>query len=198
MRRARVQCSMIGRSGEAPLSVCCSPPMPPAAMTSATKADALRLQHVACDSPSVLPTVPVVDAHIMHAGDICVPLEVSVPCGLSNARKSLRVGVARHGRRQRRFHFHARTAVHGGRARARRRATGARLQRAYEAPRVLQAAFEPSKLRIQLQVGFQVVGQHGNSVQPYSFKTLSTCSGLIEKSLEFCAATTDMNNFCQR
>lgn len=121
-----------------------------------------------------------------------MPREVPVPCGLSNARKPLRVGGTRHARRIQRVHAHSPTAVHEGRARARRRATGARLQRAYEAPQALQAAFDPSILRIQLQVGFQVVGQRGSSVQPHSFKTLSTCSGLIDKSLEFAAATTDM------
>jgi len=102
--------------------------------------------------------------------------EVSVHSGLSAARSALRVRAARCARRHRGIGNSTPRASAAGRTRSARRAVGARLQHPHATPAVTPTAFDPSRVRTQLQVGLQKL----SSGQPRGFKLQSICAGAVE------------------
>jgi len=146
-------------------------PAAEAAATPAT-AKALTQQHTLREPGLLLPAAAAMDVS-----------KTPLRHGLSCARPALRVGAARRttrptirvGTAHRAYH----RASSSGRTRSARRAVGARLQPNHEPPVVPQAAWDPTCVRTQLQVGFQVIRRNK---QPRRLQQLSTCSGVVELS----------------
>lgn len=137
------------------------PVLPPvAAVRSATTFEERTLPK----SEYMLPTVPAVEVS-----------EVSA-CGLSTARPALRVSNARRASRCRGIGSSTPRASVAGRTRSARRAVGARLQHQHVTPSVPPMAFDPSRVRMQLQVGLQKL----SCGQPRGFKLQSICAGSVE------------------
>jgi len=151
----------------------------PAAAPAAAAAPALAstpaetlTQRVSLPEPGImLPAVPVV-------------AEVAAPVhrGLSSARPSLRVGTARCARRSWGIGKGTK-ASRPGRSRSARRAVGAWLQPKHVAQHVPQAAFDPSRLRMQLQVGLQMT-KRTRSGQPRGFDLMSAFTSSVYHSRE--------------
>mmetsp|Transcript_103086 Transcript_103086/g.204700 ORF Transcript_103086/g.204700 Transcript_103086/m.204700 type:complete len:318 (+) Transcript_103086:56-1009(+) len=124
-------------------------------------------EHALPESGIMLPTVPVVEVS-----------EASVRGGLSNANPALRVGTARCARRHCGIGNSTPRASATGRTRSARRAVGVWLQHTRATPLVSTTAFDPSRVRMQLQIGLQKVS--AGAGQPHGFKLQSICAGSVE------------------
>merc|ERR1712008_124183 len=145
---------------------------------SATLAEIPEALCAPCKFESLAPVLPAVACHFSQAA---VPLRVPPARGLSRMQPALRVNAARCARRCLRMYSRTQGVAPPGRTRAIRRAVGARLLPTCDAP-TMQAAFDSSRLRAQLQAGLQVMGHHGSSGQLRSLKAAS--SGPVDQLLE--------------
>jgi len=156
--------------GSQPLPVCCTHASVPAATDpSAFMVEALKQQPALPESGLILPSKP----PVTDSKDL-------VRHGLSNVSPAFRVNTVRcpcrHG-------GIGRKASASGRTRSARRAVGAWLQATHKTLITTQKAWDPSRLRKQLQVGLQVLAQRNKSGQPHSFNQLSIkCISLVDHS----------------
>jgi hypothetical protein len=190
----RFPMSFTQRSALAATPALLTTPKPVAAATAAvataatsTTAEVLT-QHVSQpESVIMLPIVPAV-------AKVAVS-ETPVHRGLSSVMPALRVGTARCTRRCGGIGKGAK-ASRPDRNRSARRAVGAWLQPKHMAQQVPQAAFDPSRVRMQLQLGLQISTQGNRSRQPRSFTLLSAFSRSVyhARSLPF----SINRNQCQR
>jgi len=139
----------------------------PTSVTS-TAPRILEQQHALPESEPMSPAI----------GAVAV-LHVPVHHGLSSIGSTIHLGTTHRACRRGGVGGRMPRASPSGRSRSARRAVGARLQPKCETPAVPQAAWDPTRLRTQLQVGFQVVRRNG---QQRSFQQLSTCSGIVDLS----------------
>jgi len=154
------------------------PPMPAPMVASAIVTEIPKKLCAPCKLGLLAPLVPAVACHFSQAA---VPLTVLAARGLSRMQPALRVNTVRCARRCFGMCSRAQGVAPPGRSRAIRRAVGARLLPTCDAP-YLQAAFDSSRLRVQLQAGLQVMGRHGSSGQLRSSKAAS--SGLVDQSVD--------------
>jgi len=156
--------------GSQPLPACCTHGSVLAATDlSAVMVEALKQQPALPESGLILPSKP----PVTDSKDL-------VRRGLSNVSPAFRVNTVRypcpHG-------GIGRKASASGRTRSARRAVGAWLQATHKTPITTQQAWDPSRLRMQLQVGLQVLAQRNKSGQPHSFNQLSIkCISLVDHS----------------
>jgi len=151
---------------------------PAAAAAMSTTGEPLIRRVSQPESVITLPAVPAVAKAAVS--------EASVQRGLSSVMPALRVGTARCARSCGRIGKGTK-ASSPDRTRSARRAVGARLQPKHMAEQVPQAAFDPSRVRMQLQVGLQISTQRHRSRQPRSFKLSSAFTGSVyhARSLPF-------------
>jgi len=171
-----------------------TPPKPAAAAAAAAAAKSTPAepwtQHALLPEAGImLPVVPAV-AKVADS-------ETTVHRGLSCARPALRVGTARCARRCGGIGSVTK-ASRLGRSRSARRAVGAWLQSKHMAQQVSQAAFDPSLLRMQVQVGLQILTQRNRSGQPRSFKLLSAFTDSMHHSRELPFSITNGNQSQRR
>jgi len=174
-RANRLRCRVTGLDGEfAPTSplrpsqgltlaavpVMHTLPMPAPVAASATLAEIPKELCAPCKFRQLAPVVPAVACHFSQPA---VPIIMPATHGLSRVQPALRVNAVRCARRRLRMHDRTEGVAPLGRTRAIRRAVGARLLPTCDAPNMQQAAFDPSRLRTQLQVGLQVMGHHARS-----------------------------------
>jgi len=174
-RANRLRCRVTGLDGEfAPTSplrpsqgltlaavpVMHTLPMPAPVAASATLAEIPKELCAPCKFRQLAPVVPAVACHFSQPA---VPIIMPATHGLSRVQPALRVNAVRCARRRLRMHDRTEGVAPLRRTRAIRRAVGARLLPTCDAPNMQQAAFDPSRLRTQLQVGLQVMGHHARS-----------------------------------
>jgi len=180
--RAIVRCNVTGFDtgpllGSQPLRVCCTQGSVPAAAPTihrpSTPATATSTFMVDTSKPA-LPN----SGLILASESPATESKDLVQSGLCSASPAFRVSTARRACR----HFGIGRGA-AGRTRSARRAVGAWLQASHQTPIAPQKAWDPSRLRMQLQVGLQVLAQRNKSGQPRGFKQLSTkCISLVDHS----------------
>lgn len=142
------------------------PPVSVMSPVTLNAAGTLKQQHGLPATEQMLPATPAVAVSRALVHD-----------GLSSMRPTVHAGTARRARRRVGVGNHTPRASPSGRTRSARRAVGAWLQPKVEIQAVPREAWDPSRLRTQLQLGFQVVRR---SRQPRKSRRLSTCSCCIE------------------
>jgi len=147
--------------------------VPAVPLASATATPAMTLsQHGLLPEFGVLPlVVPPVAAS-----------EAPVHRGLTSARQAIRVGVVRCARRCG-MTGNSKKAARPGPSRTARRAVGARLQPQHVIEQVpLAASFDPSRLRMPLQVGLQLMTRGNRPKQQCSFRLRPMLTGSVSHS----------------